>query len=540
MRRNTHVALACLGLLLGTAGCDTFLTGDKLSENPNLPTAASAQQLFIGVQAGQFAFQEGTVAMMMCQWVQACSGGNSRFVQQAAQYVFNETSNIGANGGDWITAYDGGGLIDIKKVEAAVGAAGDSVWLGIAQIWEALTMGTVSSMWGDVPYSEAVSGKTNPVLDDRFTILGNLQTLLTTAISNLAGPGNGPGVNDLIFGGDTAQKSRWKRAAWTLKARYYMQTAESLTATGSTAAYTNAIAAATNGINEPSGKGDFASFHSTATSERNMWTQFQTSSGFGTDLEGGAALINILKARGDPRLAKYYCKATTAAWKAKNRYQKNGAILDPNGNMEQVTAIVDTAHNFSGTTQPTWPVAAGTSTVDSNVTWINRGVPYVGDDFNNPPPPPVSQFNCLPARFAADARIPYVSYVENELILAEAYNQTGNDALAILHLNNARATVPLTALAGITGAALLDSIMIEKYAAMFQNIESINDYRRTCIPALVHSKNSQGFQNVPGRLFYPQNERNVNPNIPDPSVQLATHGFRNKGDVHACENDASP
>ena len=65
---------------------------------------ASIQQLFIGVQAGQFAFQEGTVAMMMCQWVQACSGGNGRFVQQAAQYVFGEGSNIGANNGDWISA----------------------------------------------------------------------------------------------------------------------------------------------------------------------------------------------------------------------------------------------------------------------------------------------------------------------------------------------------------------------------------------------------------------------------------------------------
>src|SRR5882672_11957943 len=103
MRRNMNVALASLGLLLGTAGCNSFLTGDKLSQNPNLPTAASTTQLFVGVQAGQFAFQEGTVAMMMCEWVQACSAGNSRFVQQAAQYVFGETSNIGANGGDWIS-----------------------------------------------------------------------------------------------------------------------------------------------------------------------------------------------------------------------------------------------------------------------------------------------------------------------------------------------------------------------------------------------------------------------------------------------------
>ncbi len=531
MYRHTRVALACLGLLLGTAGCDTFLTGDKLSNNPNLPTTASAQQLFIGVQAGQFAFEEGTVAMMMCEWVQACSAGNSRFVQQMAQYVFNESSNIAANSADWITAYDGGGLIDIRKVEAATGAAGDSLWLGISQIWEALTMGTVSSMWGDVPYSEAVSGKTSPVLDDRFVILGNLQTLLSTAITNLAGSGAGPGANDLVLGGN---KTKWTRVAWTLKARYYMQTAESLGAP----AYTAAIAAATNGINDAAGASDFASFHTLATSERNMWTQFQTSSGFGTDLEGGKALVDILKARNDPRLAKYFCKATTAAWKASTKYRANSAILDPAGNMEQVTAA--TADSLSGATQPTWPAAAGATTVDNHVTWTNRGLPYVGDDFNTPPPPPVSQFNCLPARFAADARIPYVSFVENELILAEAYNKTGNDVLALTHLNNARAVVPLGALVGITGAALLDSIMIEKYAAMFQNIESINDYRRTCIPALVHSANSQGFLNVPGRLFYPQTERNVNPNIPEPTVQLATHGFRNKGDVHACENDASP
>src|SRR6266516_5261231 len=99
MRRNMHVALAFLGLLLGTAGCDSFLTGDKVSQDPNLPTAASAQQLFVGIQAGQFALQEGTVAMVMCEWVQSSSAGNSRFVQQAAQYVIAETQDIGI--GDW-------------------------------------------------------------------------------------------------------------------------------------------------------------------------------------------------------------------------------------------------------------------------------------------------------------------------------------------------------------------------------------------------------------------------------------------------------
>src|SRR5689334_15288838 len=203
MRRNTCVALASLGLLLGTAGCNTFLTGDKLSQNPNLPTVASIQQLFIGVQAGQFAFQEGTVAMMMCEWVQACSAGNGRFVQQAAQYVFGEGSNIGANGGDWISVYAGGGLVDIRQVEADARATGDSSWLGVAKIWEAFTMGTASAMWGDIPYSEAVSGSTSPALDQRFVILGNLQTLLDEAIAELTnGSGTGPTTSDLVFLGN--------------------------------------------------------------------------------------------------------------------------------------------------------------------------------------------------------------------------------------------------------------------------------------------------------------------------------------------------
>src|SRR5207245_9696140 len=83
---------------------------------------------------------------------------------------------------------------------------------------------------------------------------------------------------------------------------------------------------------------------------------------------------------------------------------------------------------------------------------------------------------------------PLVTYQENELIQAEAYstaaNPSGNDGTALTHLNNARAVPGLSALAGITGVALLDSIMTEKYVALFQNIETWNDYRRTCIPAL--------------------------------------------------------
>ena len=137
---------------------------------------------------------------------------------------------------------------------------------------------------------------------------------------------------------------------------------------------------------------------------------------------------------------------------------------------------------------------------------------------------------------------PLVTYQENELIQAEAYstaaNPPGNDGTALTHLNNARAVPGLSALAGITGVALLDSIMTEKYVALFQNIETWNDYRRTCIPALAPyaavGVNPIWRGKIPGRLYYSGSEGNVNKNIPDPGTQVATNGFRNPNDPADC------
>ena len=88
----------------------------------------------------------------------------------------------------------------------------------------------------------------------------------------------------------------------------------------------------------------------------------------------------------------------------------------------------------------------------------------------------------------------------------------------------------------VTGAALLDSIMIEKYVALFQNIEAWSDYRRTCVPALTPylKANLIWRGKIPGRLYYGGTEGNVNSHIPTTSQQLATNGFRNPNDLADC------
>ena len=500
MVRNTSVAIVSLGLLLGAASCNSFLTGDKLSSTPNQPASASLQQLFMGVQATQFALQEGQIPMMVCMWVQACGASGNRFVELSGRYNFTVASNVGANTADWALIYDAGGLVDIHQAEADARTAGDSTWLGIAKIWEALTVGSTADQWGNIPYSQIATSPT-PAADDQFAVYNAVQTLLDEAIAELRNAsGGGPTTADLVFRGD---RTKWIAVAYTLKARYFMHTAESL----GTPAYQNAITAATNGIGDNTGAGDFRAFHSSAPAERSMWAQFQGTS-FGNDIKAGETLTDIRNARNDPRLPAYFC-------------------LNGNGG-------------------------------------------YGGQDFNAPQPAAtISGYGCTPApqRFGDTFRVPYVTYGENELILAEANKclasalpcnhttatATAGDPTALTHLNNERtyvntlypATAPQVALppvGAVVGAALLDSIMTDKYVLMFQNMETIMDYRRTCIPTItpVVAGNTLGFKNVPGELFFPLSELDANPGLPNQSTRLAAHFFRTPGDTHACTNDAAP
>src|SRR3989454_5814980 len=174
MTRTIKVAAVSLGLVLGTVGCGNFLVGDKLSNNPNNPTQATAEQLFIGMQANMFSSQASSVAMTVCMWMQQCMGVGGRFVDQFAHYTIDEFSWDG----NWFQTYSSGGLVDLRKIEAAERTAGDSVFLGIAKIWEAFDMGVAADLWGDVPYSETAGSNPTPALDSQASVYAAVQTLL--------------------------------------------------------------------------------------------------------------------------------------------------------------------------------------------------------------------------------------------------------------------------------------------------------------------------------------------------------------------------
>lgn len=405
MRHVLKYALGVSVIALAAVGCNSFLEADNAINDPNQPTQATREQLFIAIQAGQIAQQEAGVAQFSCLILQHCSGSGN-YVEGWAQYgQFNSAShNV-----DFNQIYTGGGIVDIHKVRQLSEADGDKVYLGIIKVWEALAVSFGADNWGDIPYSQVDTSKT-PGFDRQLAIYDELQRLLDGAIADLGGSGAGPGPLDLIYGGD---KTKWIQAAYTLKARLYMHTAEARGA----AAYTAAIAAANNGISTRAN--DFLAFHGSGTNERNMWYQFANTT-FGQYLKAGAALVNLMRTRGDnQRLAQYFSE-----------------------------------------------VAPGV---------------YRGSDVNAPTALAVSEVATVPSSTRIDAtfRQPILTYDETQLILAEAKERTAGVAAAQPHLNNVRTFYGLP-----TVTATLQAIAEEEYVTYFQNVEAWQSYKRTCYPNL--------------------------------------------------------
>jgi hypothetical protein len=264
--------------------------------------------------------------------------------------------------------------LSLRTIQSSADQAGDKVYKGIAEVLEAMDVGYAADIWGNIPYSQAAADNPTPAFDPQMTVYDKLQTLLDQAITDIGGAGSGPGVIDLVYGhlSPAEQKTAWIEAAHTLKARLYLHTAEKL----GSGQYAKALAEAQKGISTPNH--DWKTKHSSATSERNLWAQFQISS-FGNDLVAGSALVDIMKADNDPRLPEYFGK------------NQNGGY----GGYDVHTAATDVKEIS--------PIAGSARTND--VTFSQ----------------------------------PIMTYEENQLIIAEAQFQMGNTTAALTALNAVRA-----------------------------------------------------------------------------------------------------
>jgi len=479
-----------LALLLCGAGCTEFLSGPGLTENPNNPLEVTALQQLIAMQSNMATRLEGQIARCAGIYTQQLIGSNNQQLAYCTQYAVTESDISGQMSG----FYTGGGLLALRNIQAAAQTSGDQFLYGIAKVWEGLAMGTATSVWGDLPYSEAVNPDiAEPVLDSQESIYAAVQARLDEGIAALQTAATGatgncvPAEGDLIYCATAVARAtqiqRWIRAAYTLKARFHLHLVER----NGNAEYVLALAAAQNGISEAAANasqamngqapGDFRTFHGSIQDfDANIWAEFLSTR---QDIVAGDVLVQILKTRNDPRLAAYF---------------------DPSTNSQFVGAD----QNNSTVRPPGCPAAPATCAPSV----INTGV-----------------------RRVFTFRQPIVTWAENQLILAEAKYMTGDSAGAVGHVDAVRTAVGMPALGNVS----FTDVMLEKYIAMYQNADVWSDYKRTCIPQLTPFGTRP---EVLGRWPYGSAERTSNPHIPLPSAYpTGTTGqspVRNWNDKNAC------
>jgi hypothetical protein len=169
-----------------------------------------------------------------------------------------------------------------------------------------------------------------------------------------------------------------------------------------------------------------------------------------TDIGGGAWLINLMTARNDPRLPSYFAPA-------------GGGTA------------------FRG---------ASPGQEDETVSWLSA------------------------TRADPGFRQPLITWAETQLIIAEVQARAGQTGPALTALNAVREAAGLPSRAGLTGSALLQAVLEEKYVALFQNPEVWDIYKRTCYPNFPLQNGATAF---PMRLIYGSLENSSNrANVPSP------------------------
>nr|WP_319272193.1 SusD/RagB family nutrient-binding outer membrane lipoprotein [uncultured Draconibacterium sp.] len=225
MKRIHIKYLFALAILTSFFGCQDLV--DDINDNPNQLTvdAVDAGLFLKGAEIENMMIQLGTFDRVASYY----SGqliGYEQIEQEFYSYIFTDRSF------DW----DGYQSVLTPLRDIRERKEGNFLYMGITKVVEAHLIGTYASLFGDIPYSEALNGIDNPVFDNQKAVFSSLQSLLSEAISDLENVTSGDVVTgDYIFNGDA---EKWLESAYTLKARYYMLTKE----------YSEAYSAAMNGI----------------------------------------------------------------------------------------------------------------------------------------------------------------------------------------------------------------------------------------------------------------------------------------------------
>jgi Starch-binding associating with outer membrane len=293
-KKLTNVA-AGVTLALSLSACNDRLT--DLNVNPNGPTDVDAEYLFpqgvssvVGVLRGEW-FD----LRMTSLWAQHYA---------AIQYVEDgDTYEVRPSVVELVWSLYPAGLEDLTQAADKATALGNTNKAGPAKIMKLWTLGVLTELWGDIPFSEANNvdkegGTTTPKYDAQQAIYTAIFADLKSAHDEM-GTGTGYGAADPIYGGSV---SGGRKFANSLRARHAMRLSK---------------------VDEPKARAELAAalaagvFTSNADDAKLVWPGGGNASplhanaappdgtGSRDDHRVSKTLVDTLKSLSDPRLAVY-------------------------------------------------------------------------------------------------------------------------------------------------------------------------------------------------------------------------------------------
>ena len=444
------------------SGCKKLFDEKDIQNNPNAVTDVDVRTLLSGTMLGVAFLHEDTDVRIASMWAGELNGLSRAHLGFGQYIVSSQTFS-------WNNLYPVANQARLIQKKADV--LGDKWTKGVGQVLEALVIAKATSLYGDVPYSQAFNSQNfpTPVFDKQVEVYATLQITLDKAISNLSSStGLAFGANDFIYQGDV---NKWKALANTLKARLYLHTNN----------YVQAIVSANLGIQNTNGDALIPHGTSQGQNTNQNYDFFRVSRAGDTGFEG-TYLRTLLQSRINSTNTK---TNETALY---NHFIKVG-ITSPNSldpNTTDGAFVADAPHPIITSYENQLIIAeseARLGNVSSALISLNKVRLGLANGYLN-------------GRGFSTNNRKYDTYTINDF---------GNLGLA-----NSK-NLPIQ-------EALLYEIINQRYIILLMQYEAFNDYRRLAvalpivqlpIPIVTGTKKPQ-------RFIYPQQEINANPNVPKP------------------------
>lgn len=485
MNSKLFIGSLALGLLF-SAGCTKRF--DTINQNPNQPDHISNEQLFLpsiiknSVRNYSYISQFGAPVLGDYYANQYNSGFDDAFTasQVEGSFLWNFF----------------GVLRDVENYRILSNQKGDQNNEGVGLVLRCWMFQVMTDNYGDMPYSQAVQGKTagifQPAYDKQEDIYYALMDSLKRANTLLA-TGTDPINSDILMGGSAL---RWQEFANSLRLRLLMRMSNVSGAKIDVGAEMSAIAG------DPSTYPVFTSYNDQAA------LQFLADNGFEFpayhnspigDYHLSTTLETNLKLLNDPRIA-YFAMPTPAS-------------------LGSGTPVYAGVPNGIGTSETTWNGGANNQSQEAPIL-----MPVSGYSFASPTAAQGMLMSCAEVQFilaegkerglittGSDAETYYLKGIHDQF----SYDSSRLTLLTLPFPTNITAspayyTQPGVAYTGSTDEKLY-KIRIQRWFSMFYTgFEGWSEWRRTGVPKETMIGPSSAISAWPRRIRYPLSEQTVN------------------------------